>query len=321
MPLDPSHLLKFFENPINEKRSTELLNLLITQINKLCFDECQIDRIACTMSPKCYRRYLVNIRIINGLNIEDLPEFCYSIQKNILLRNFWGKTVIYRPFDAYLYLIDFLDVFFHGDYRKLNKFISFGNWDDLKNTIEKRIENGEEFKYYLTKNKNNIVFIFGERIHIVFINEKYAICNANKENIANLEILDGLIELYRDLYFPEFQVILKDSKYVKIILTITKDIVAKITDNYNPKNNKSDLDEYFWNLLQEDLMTVSQVCEKIKLYVNDMNENLMINLYLNLETSIYDEKMNKLPLRYKDLRILLNFVFKIYNEYYILWLK
>ncbi len=98
---------------------------------------------------------------------------------------------------------------------------------------------------------------------------------------------------------------------MKIILTIPKDVVAKITDNYNPKNKKSDLDEYFWNLLHEDLMTVSQICEKIKLYVNDLNDNLMIKLYLNLETSNYNEKRNKLPLRYRDLRIMLNFIYKI----------
>ena len=112
MPLDPNHIIKFLENISNDKFSSEMLYLLINRIDKLCLEECQIDRIACTLTPMCTRRFLLKLRIKNNLTIDDLPQFCYNVQKNMLYRDFYEKTVVYKPFDAYLYLVDFLDVFF-----------------------------------------------------------------------------------------------------------------------------------------------------------------------------------------------------------------
>lgn len=45
MPLEPKHILKLLEKSTNEKFKSELLELMIKRINKLCFEECQIDRI------------------------------------------------------------------------------------------------------------------------------------------------------------------------------------------------------------------------------------------------------------------------------------
>ena len=214
MPLDPEDIEKFLENTSNDKLNTELLYMLIKRIDRLCFEECEIDRIACTLTPMCTRRFLLRLRIKNNLTIDEIPKFCYNVQKNTINRDFYQKTVVYKPFDAYLYLIDFLDVFFHGDYRKLNKFISFKNWDEVLKIFNERIERGENFQYQLTE--NFIVFKYGERIHVIFINKKYALSNANKENIVSLEILYSLCELNRRLFFPDFKVKYYPLKFVKI---------------------------------------------------------------------------------------------------------
>ena len=125
MPLSPRHIRKFLDGAIFDKTQSELLDFLLKRLNKLCFNECQIDRVSCTMSPMCSRRFLLKLRIQSGLPREDLPLFCYDILKKSIIRDFQGKSVIYKPFDAHVYLVDFLDIFFHGDYRKLNKFLSF----------------------------------------------------------------------------------------------------------------------------------------------------------------------------------------------------
>jgi len=132
MPLQPEHIAKFLDENVDVKFKTELLKLLRERIDRLCFKECEIDRIQCTLTPLCTRRTLLKIRLLNGLTLEDQPNFCYSVHKNIIFRDFRNKTVIYKPNDAYLYLIDFFDVFFHGDYRKLNKFFSK---EDFKETL------------------------------------------------------------------------------------------------------------------------------------------------------------------------------------------
>ncbi|GAH96548.1 unnamed protein product, partial [marine sediment metagenome] len=75
----------------------ELISLLKTRIDKLCFEECERDRITCTLQPKCSRRFLLKLRIKGGLTIDDLPKFCYSVHKGVVERFFRHKTVIYRP--------------------------------------------------------------------------------------------------------------------------------------------------------------------------------------------------------------------------------
>ena len=204
MPLDPKHIINFLENTSNDKFNSQLLHLLLNKIDKLCFEECQIDRIACTLTPMCTRRFLLKLRIKNGLTVDDLPKFCYSVQKNILHRDFYGKTVVYKPFDAYLYQVDFLDVFFHGDYRKLNKFISFRKWEETLQIFDERINKGDNFIYELTE--NYLVFKYDEKIHVMFLNENYALCNANRETITDLEILYALCEIHRRQFFPEFKI-------------------------------------------------------------------------------------------------------------------
>ena len=318
MPLEPRHIIEFIGDAPNDKFNSELLDLLIKRVNKLCFDECQIDRIQCTLTPLCTRRFLLKLRIKNGLNLDDLPKFCYSVHKNIVLRDFRGKTIVYKPFDAYLYLVDFLDIFFHGDYRKLNKFISFKNWDDALKIFDDRIYNRDEnFHYYL---KNNYFIIrYDDRLHIIFIEENYVLCNARGESIASIDLLSGICEFYANLYFPDVKVKLIRSEFVEITITLPSDIINKISNAPVAQENSSKSDHYFWNVFYEDLETMTQFCQTIHLEI-DYVGNLLIKLDINLVTNNYDEKQKPLPLRYRDLRFLLNFVQRLYTDFYIYWL-
>ncbi|MFX1256829.1 MAG: hypothetical protein ACFFAN_03140 [Promethearchaeota archaeon] len=320
MPLDSKHLLEFLDNITDEKYRLELLNLLLKRINKLCFEECQIDRIQCTLMPLCSRRFLLKLRILNGLSIDDLPKFCYSVHKGVILRDYRDKTVVYKPFDTYLYLIDFLDIFFHGDYRKLNKFISFGKWDEVLEIFEERKLKYKNF-YYLFSD-NYIIFKFEERVHIVFINEKYVLCNARREKITGLGLLYALCKLYCKIYFPEFNVEINASKYVIITSVIPPDVLLKISKK--PTFNEDlKLNKYFWDTLPKDLDAMAEICKKIRLQMN-VHKFLEIKLYINLETNNYLENIEKkirIPLKFNDLKLLFNFLFRLYNDFYIYWIE
>ncbi len=316
MPLSPEHIKNFLENTVNDKSSSELINLLIKQINNLCHD-CVSDRIQCTLQPLCLRRFLLKLRIKNGLTLEDLPGFCYSVQKNIIFRDFRKKTVVYRPNDAYLYLIDFLDIFFHGDYRKLNKFISFKNWDDALKIFKDRIKNrNENFKFNQTD--NFIAFKYDERIHVIYNNENYVLCNANRENIDNLELLKNLCELYKNEYFPDVKIKLVPSQFVELSIILTGDVISRI-ENTPPLDNGSKLDHYFWKIFPNDLEALTQFCKEIHLNLDNYN-NLTIKLDIGIESNNYSEgkKINKL--RFRDLNLIKNFIYRLYKEFYIIWL-
>ncbi len=317
MPLEEKHISRYLDNESDTKNKAELIDLLRNTIDKLCFEECQPDRIACTLQPKCSRRHLLKLRIKSGLTEDDLPKFCYSVHKGVVERFFRNKTIIYRPFDAYLYLIDFLDVFFHGDYRKLNKFISFNKLEEAFKIFEDRIHNRDE-KFDYLKTDNYLIFRFEDRIHVVYLNEKYVLCNATRENITSLELLNGICQLYAEIYFPEVKLAFVPAKHVEISLKVPYDILTKISREPLQDNN-SKVDQYFWNTFWEDLNALTQYCDQISIQ-EDVNQNLEIILYVGLLTNNYTEEGNKSRLRFRDLRLIFNFATRIYTEYYIIWI-
>ena len=307
MPLQPEHIAKFLDEDVDAKFKTELLKLLRERIDRLCFKECEIDRIQCTLTPLCTRRTLLKIRLLNGLTLKDQPNFCYSVHKNIIFRDFRNKTVIYKPNDAYLYLIDFFDVFFHGDYRKLNKFFSKEDFKEAKKIFNDRINNRDEnFSYLLTKDREFMLFKYEDKIHVCFINEKYALCNANREKIADLELLFGLCKLFSRIYFPEVKLKLIPNEYVEITTFIPKDTLSSIS-NEIPKDEENKRDNYIWNVFASDLDVLSQFCKEIKIYV-DRKQNLAIKLSISAKAEI----------RYRDLRLVFNILLRLYNDFYIL---
>lgn len=314
--MQPDDILNFLNNELETKFKSELIDLLMKRIDKLCFEECQIDRIQCTLTPLCSRRFLLKLRIKNKLKLDDLPKFCYSVHKGVVERFFRNKTIVYRPYDAYLYLIDFVDVFFHGDYRKLNKFVSFKNWEEAFKIFDDRIHNrNEKFDYLLTE--NYLVFKFEDRIHVIFLNELYVLCNANRENIPDLELLQGVCKLYSGINFPEVKLRLRQSKHVEIAVKVPFDVLDEISTEPSI-NNDSKADNYFWNTFWEDLNALTQYCDEIHLQM-DKNQNLEIILYLSTKTSNYDEEENPVSLRFRDLRLILNFINRIYHDYFVIY--
>lgn len=316
MPIKPKHIINFLNDGNNVKQNAELFNLFIERINQLCFEQCQVDRIQCTLSPQCRHRFLLGLRIKNGLTIEDLPQFCYGIHKNLIMRDFRRKTIIYKPHDAYLYLVDFLDVYFHGDYRKLNNFISSQNWDEVMKIFKIRIEDQKEkFTYYRTK--NYMIFQYNEEIHMINLAQKYAICNAKNESIESIELLKGLFELFKTVYFPDVEIELTTEGFVEISIRMTSDIISTIKGSL-PVDASSKLDSYFWGVFPNDLDALTQFCKEIDLDFDD-NNNLIIKLDINLESNNDFDEHQKLQLRYRDLKLIENFIYRIYNDFYIVW--
>ncbi|MBN1215880.1 MAG: hypothetical protein JXA99_10625 [Candidatus Lokiarchaeota archaeon] len=320
MPLEEKHIIKFLENPLNERYNSEILTLLIKRIRDLCFKECQVDRITCTLTPMCTRRFLLKLRIKNGLTMEDLPKFCYSVNKGVIERYFRGKTVVYKPFDSYLYLIDFLDIFFHGDYRKLNKYISFKNWKATFNILDERINNGENFTYH--KTENYILINHDEKIHIIYLESGYVLCNAHRESITDLELIKGIFNLNARNNFPEIS--LKTIKNKKLILRIKipYDIISKISSEFpsiESNNNVDHPDNYFWNTFPDDLIKLSDYCKMINL-IMDYNEDLLLTLVIDNKKYTYTNKRMQDSLKYRDLIEIIKIISFIYNKFYVIWI-
>ncbi|TXT66970.1 MAG: hypothetical protein BAJALOKI1v1_220003 [Promethearchaeota archaeon] len=325
MPLSEQDIYKFLQNPINERFNSELIDLLIKRVNDLCFKECQVDRIACTLNPMCTRRFLLKLRIKNGLGIEDLPKFCYSVHKGVVERYFKGKTVVYRPSDSYLYLIDFLDIYFHENYRRLNKFLTFKNWDEVDKIINEKIKQGEPIEYFRTQ--NHVLIKYGDYLHVIFLNEGYAICNANREKIESLELIEGMLKLYAHLSFSEVEIEMNsEDSAVDVQISVPFDVASQVSEDYTISTEEEDEEveienhnHYFWRKFPKDLFELSDLCENIHIDKNVYND-LLIKLSINTRTHNYNDKNIKVPLRFRDLKKIIDFLDYIYNKYYVIHL-
>ncbi len=318
MPFNEKQIINFITNPFNERYNSELIELLIKEINNLCFNKCQVDRITCTLNPMCSRRFLLNFRIKEGLELEELPKFCYDVQKGVVERYFKGRTVVYKPSDSYLFLIDFLDIFFHENYRRLNKFITFKNWDEAKRLINEEINRDKNNSYRRTK--NYFLIKYEDELHVIVLNKNYVLCNADRESILDIELVKGIIDLYSELLFPEVSVKSVQEKEVKIRIKIPNDIVSAVND----KKIEEDIDEnssdfYFWKEFPEDLMVISSLCNEISLS-NNFYDDLIINLSICSKIYNYKGNTETLPLKYRDLKKLIAFIDKIYNNFYVIWI-
>lgn len=318
MPLEDKQIIQFLTNPVNERYNSEMIDLLRKEINNLCFKECQVDRITCTLNPMCTRRFLLNMRIKKGLELEELPKFCYNVQKGVIERYLKGRTVVYKPSDSYLFLIDFLDIFFHENYRRLNKFITFKNWEEAEQLLDDANEEGQNISYYRTE--NYFIVKYEDEVHVIFLNEGYVLCNADREDIIDTELIKGILDLYSKKDFPEARVESVQNDYIKVRIKIPNDIVSSINNIEAAEDlNEESSEYYFRKEFHQDLFELSSFCSKISLNTN-FYDDLIINLIIREKTHKYKENNVQVPLRYRDLKRVIEFLDKLYNRYYVIWI-
>ena len=71
MSLDYSDILKYISKSSKDKNVKELISILIDQIEDICFQKCQVDRVACVLTPRCSRRFLLNMRLKNKIKKKE----------------------------------------------------------------------------------------------------------------------------------------------------------------------------------------------------------------------------------------------------------
>jgi len=97
--------------------------------------------------------------------------------------------------------------------------------------------------------------------------------------------------------------------------------VYNISSDPNTEEDLSKLDDYFWNIFPKDLDALLEISKGISLNIDQYNHNLVIKLYLNLETNNYISVKKKNSLKYRDLRLLFNFIYRLYLDFYELHLN
>jgi ribosome maturation factor RimP len=103
---------------------------------------------------------------------------------------------------------------------------------------------------------------------------------------------------------------------VEIKTIIPKETLLKISTT-EPADEGSKRDKYIWNVFPSELDTLSQFSKEINIYL-DKKKNLAIRIHLSIESEGILNRSKRAILRYRDLRLIFNILYRLYNDFYIL---
>ena len=130
-----------------------------------------------------------------------------------------------------------------------------------------------------------------------------------------MELLRSLCDLFARIFFPEVKLKVNPNKNLEMTITVPVDVLKGVSDGPPSKDNDSKIDDYFWEVFPNDLDALSQYCVKVQLSFN-RRDDLAIKLILN-PNSLGNKSIP--TLRYRDLRLIFNIIFRLYNDFYIIW--
>lgn len=93
------------------------VKILVDAMEKIC-EECQRDRIRCSLDPMCQERKYLMLLIEAGVPEEEYPQFCYSKKGEEIYRYFFKKTLIVPVRDAVYPIHKLILYLFPGKKRK-----------------------------------------------------------------------------------------------------------------------------------------------------------------------------------------------------------
>lgn len=303
MNTDPRSIVDFLLKIATRKQNSELLKKFAKDLDSLC-SKCQQDRIQCSITPLCSKRHLLKLRIISGAKLEDLPKFCYRQLVSQIARDKEKKRTLFRPLDSYIFLLDFLAIFFPKHYRALFKNLSFLNYEESIDVLESfQKQNKGKFRYLLKQ--KHLLIEFQGKLYIIFLKEHYVCCLLRKESIYDSDLLEDLIVF---LSYKVPHIIVERTQKNTVLLSV---IVTKSEQINLEKYFVSDIEDSSENqiLFEEDSKILTRISDEILINFDD-SDNLHLKLNLKLRTNQNSEFMGKEPINIADIQA----IFDIFNH-------
>jgi len=302
MNTDPRAIIDFLLKYGSKKQNSELLKKFAGDIDSLC-NRCQQDRIQCSITPLCSRRYLLKLRIKSGAKLEDLPKFCYRQLVNMIARFKEKKRTLYKPRDAYIFLLDFLAIFFPKHYRALFKSLSFRNYEESIDVLENfRKKNKDDFRYLLKE--KHLLIEFNDNLYIVFLKELYVCCILRHEPLYDIDLLEDVI-LFLSTNIPDIVVERTRENSIDVWFRVRNSDQAVLERYFSLKSE--DLKE-FNRSFEKDIGTLTEISDDVRFGIDESN-NFNLKLNFKLKTNLNDQFAGKEPTKTSDIKR----VFDIFN--------
>ncbi|MFX0101901.1 MAG: hypothetical protein ACFFCS_20215 [Candidatus Hodarchaeota archaeon] len=185
-------LVKYLETRASGSDFKFIVEKAITYMQALD-DECQSDRMTCTVRPMCKKRRWLSLLIKAGVPRDLIPQFCYERQIQAVQSFLSKERYFYEPEDCTIYLKDFLEQISQDSSYYLTKLLESEDYDEVSWEIE----------FFLRKKFNRVrVLNLGESMIAMtdytlwYFNypSGYVILNLMDEKIANQELLLALLK-------------------------------------------------------------------------------------------------------------------------------
>ncbi|MHA1299418.1 MAG: hypothetical protein ACTSO9_08300 [Candidatus Helarchaeota archaeon] len=210
------YIEKFNELGSLDYISREFLGLM----RQKCFN-CNRNRVECAFQPHCENRKYMNVMVHMKLDLNDIPDFCYSQQLRNINDYLTGKAYLIEPIDYKVFLSDFvqiLNIKLKSEHKKKNILISeiIKNISTLKGKVYK-VKHREDIKDYFMFITDGIIY------HIDLIREIVTI-NLRNKIIETEEELTDIIDLFSQYYNVKVEIIeeMRGWWYLKAIIPSKK---------------------------------------------------------------------------------------------------
>ncbi len=242
MPFDTEVLVKYARNNPDSHLNRFIHELLVEKINEYCRN-CENERMTCVLSPACFQRFLLDLRIGGYVEKAHIPSFCYQQSLLNFRKYLEKKTNLYKPRDTYFYLSDFIPLMFPGiekqvyenlkerNYKHLHEIIKKskvpGIWlkKNGREILEKIISNDKLIKEgtFLYEGEDRFLVIWREGdLFVIDMNYEFVIVNVTDLQLINLNLMKNLLQMIFSENLLNHEIVIESNEIIKAKAIIPK---------------------------------------------------------------------------------------------------
>ena len=263
-------------------------------------EECQEDRMACTVKPMCDKRRWLSILIKAGVPKNQVPPFCYELQQKIMTRSLNKEKYFYEPEDCAIYLDDFFLLMPHESPSKLIRMLENEAYDSLSWKIETFFR--KKFKKVIDLDMGESLILLADDIMWYFdYLDRYVILNLHGERFLNQSSLLATLKLLNRYNKLKVRIFEKSEENWLLDLVLFRISSAEIGQ-----------DDAFKKLLADEIGKIAKLTKDINFKIEENQAHLLItiNAFCGITESIYSAE----PVTYGEIQTIYNKLVKIKNN-------
>jgi hypothetical protein len=190
-----------FVKALMEDRTEEtaklVMNVFLESMEEVC-ERCMSNRMMCTLRPECPNRIFLNLLIKFGVDVKDLPSFCYEQQVNRVNAFLEGSSKT-KIADTALPIREFMRILSGGMGEKFTNSLRSGNIEKLSKQLFNELKRATP-DVLISVGNDYILALMDDGLYYFDLSNENVIINPQDMIIKSKEILSGLIDIYRERY-------------------------------------------------------------------------------------------------------------------------